>query len=141
MKNYNIKSYCMNSNNTKWNNIMKDYLNDVTLCFTTETTPYCLYEIGNIYFTYEKYKNPTERDLFDLLHEIGHIKTNKTGMKRCMEEYLATQWALDHAKKYKVKVTKGLINIFQKYIWDWRETGIKHKGKNMPTKEQLTLHY
>lgn len=135
------REFCINSNNVKWNNIMNDFKDDVLLCFTNETTPYCLYKIKHIYFKYEIYKNPDDEDLFDLLHEIGHIMTNKSGMKRCMEEFLATQWALDHMKLYKVNITKKRIEKFQNYILEWRDIGIKHKGKNMPTIKELTLNY
>lgn len=133
--------YCINSNNKKWNDIMKDYKDTLLLCFTDESIPFCRYDLGNIYFKYDTFKNPDEEDLFDLLHEIGHCMTNEKGMKRCLEEYLATQWALDHMKKYNVKITRKRIEKFQKYIFKWREIGIKHGGKNMPTVEQLKLRY
>lgn len=135
------KSYCTNSNSKKWNRIMRDYQEDITLCFTDEEVPFCIYGIKNIYFKYEIYKNPTENDLFDLLHEIGHIMTNNTKMKRCEEEFYATQWALDNSKKYGVKVSRDRLSEFQNYIWKWRETGIKLKAKNIPTKQQLKLIY
>lgn len=132
-------SYCTNSKNKKWNNIMEDFEDKIILCFTNEETPYCIYDLCLIYFKYDVYKNPTENDLFDLLHEIGHIMTNKVGMKRCMEEYLATQWALDNSKKYNVKISKKRIQEFQDYIWKWRDIGIKHNAKIIPSKLELTL--
>ena len=134
-------SYCTQSNNQKWNVIMNDFKNEITLCFTNQEVPFCLYDIKNIYFKYEVYKNPSERDLFDLLHEIGHIQTNNIGMKRCEEEFFATQWALDNANKYKVEITSDLIDTFQDYIWTWRDGAIKRKAKNVPSKQQLKLKY
>ena len=74
-----------------------------------------------------------------MLHEVGHLKTNKKGMKRCEEEFYATQWAIKEMKKYKFELDQKDKQIFQNYIWQWRERGIKLKGKNMPSKEQLTL--
>lgn len=136
-----MRNYCINSNNKKWNKIMNDFKDEITLCFTKEKTPFCRYELKNIYFRYEIYKNPTENDLFDLLHEIGHIKTNIVGMKRCEEEFFATQWAIDNMKKYNVTISKDLLSDFQNYIWMWRDVGIKHKAKTIPTRKQLTLRY
>ena len=83
--------------------------------------------------------NQTEWSLFAFLHEIGHIITNTPAMKRCTQEYLATQWAINEAKGIGFKVPKSYIDTYQKYIWKWRETSIKHRGKNVPEKEELTL--
>ena len=135
------KQYSMQSNNKKWNHIMNDFKDEITLCFTNEKTPFCIYDLKNIYFRYEVYMNPTDRDLFDLLHEIGHIQTNNTSMKRCEEEFYATQWAINHADKYNIKISEQTLNDFQDYIWMWREVGIKHRAKHMPSKQQLTLIY
>ena len=129
------------SKNEKWNKIMRDYNDQITLCFTKEDTPFCRYELKNIYFKYEVYMNPTEEDLFDLLHEIGHIITNHAKMKRCEEEFYATQWAINNLKRYDVEVSNELLDVFQRYIWKWREIGIKHGAKNIPSKKQLTLKY
>ena len=83
--------------------------------------------------------NPTEWSLFAFLHEIGHIMTNTTSMKRYEQEYLATQWAIDKAKEIGFDVPEKYIDTYQKYIWKWRETSIKHKAKNVATKESLVL--
>ena len=82
---------------------------------------------------------PDAWDIFALLHEIGHILTNNPKQKRCLQEYLATQWAIEEAKKIGFVVPKPFIKTYQEYIWKWRETSIKHKGKNIPTKGDLTL--
>ena len=85
-------------------------------------------------------KEQTEWSLFAFLHEIGHVKTNTPKMKRCVQEYLATQWAIDEAKRIRFSVPKDILDVYQKYIWDWRNTSIKHKGKNVPTAESLLLN-
>lgn len=148
MKKNNMIGFDIKSNNVKWNNIMQDYKNIVYLSLTKEDVPYSIIyydyngigkNAGYVYFKYETIFSPKEDDLTDLLHEIGHIVTNRDKMKRCVEEYLATQWAIDHAKKYNVRFSKKRINEFQNYIYKWRETGIKHKAKNIPSKEELLL--
>ena len=37
---------------------------------------------------------------FMLFHEIGHIKTYKSSMRRCESEYYATVWAIEKFKEY-----------------------------------------
>ena len=89
----------------------------------------------------EAFHQPDSWDIFALLHEIGHIMTNTTKMKRCEQEYFATQWAIDEAKRMNLKVQKRYLDIYQDYIWKWRETSIRLKGKNVPLKEALCLKY
>lgn len=101
--------------------------------------PYCLLKEKEVYFSKDCFKNPTARDVFDLLHEIGHLETNVKGMKRCEEEYYATQWAIKEMKEYNFDISKQDKTIFQNYIWKWRNTGIKLKAKNIPAKKELTL--
>ena len=85
--------------------------------------------------------DPTEWTLFAFMHEIGHVETNTLNMKRCLQEYLATQWALDKAKEIGFIVPTIFVATYQNYIWRWREKSIKANGKNIPTKEELTLSY
>lgn len=83
--------------------------------------------------------HPTTWSLFAFLHEIGHIMTNKENMKRCEQEYLATDWAIKEAKIIGFDVPKNYIDTYQKYIFKWRETGLKLGGKNIPNIQHLTL--
>lgn len=53
---------------------------------------------------------------FDLLHEIGHIETTKSNMRRCEEEYYATQWAIDKCKEYGLTIPDNIIKLYQDYI-------------------------
>lgn len=73
--------------------------------------------------------------LFAFLHEIGHILTNTPFQQRCVQEYLATQWALDEAKKIGFEVPTSYIQTYQKYIYRWMNTRSKAEVK----KEDLTL--
>ena len=81
----------------------------------------------------------TEWSLFAFLHEIGHIMTNTPEMKRCTQEYLATQWALDEAKRIGFNVPKSYIKTYQDYIWGWRNRAIKLKAKVVPAEDELRL--
>lgn len=88
-----------------------------------------------------KVKNSqTEWTLFAFLHEIGHIKTNTVQMKRYEQEYLATKWALEEAKRIGFDVPARFIKTYQDYIWRWRETSLKLKGNNVCRKEDVKLH-
>ena len=80
------------------------------------------------------YDDPDAEGCFTLLHEIGHIRNNKPGMKRSEEEYYATVWAIKEMLKYKFKVSDEVKNIYQKYIYSLRR-------KNGLTREQLTLQW
>ena len=86
-------------------------------------------------------RDPNEWSLFAFLHEVGHIMTNNLKMKRCEQEYLATQWAIEESKEIGFKVPKEYINAYQDYIWTWRERGIKCGAKKIPSREQLTLTF
>lgn len=85
--------------------------------------------------------NPDEWSLFAFLHEIGHIMTNNTKMKRCEQEYLATKWAIKESTEIGFKVPKKYITVYQNYIWEWRDRGIKCGAKKIPSREQLTLSF
>lgn len=126
------------TNSKKFKKIFETYKNVAYLSLTSEKVPYSIIyydndgknkNTGYVYIHIDTIINPSQEDLLDFLHEIGHIITNRVGMKRCMEEYLATQWAIDHAKDFGVKVSKKRIAEFQNYIFKWREIGIKHKAK------------
>lgn len=116
-----------------------EYCNEYKIVFCNCDVPHCFLKEKEIYFPINNFANPGSKDVFDMLHEVGHLKTNKKGMKRCEEEYHATQWAIKEMKKYDFDLSDRHKKLFQDYIWKWRDTGIKLKGKNMPSKKQLTL--
>lgn len=117
------------------------YCQEYKFIFDNCDTAHCYLKEKEIHFPISDFKNPGKRQVFDLLHEIGHLKTNKKGMKRCEEEFYATQWAIKEMKKYDLELDLRNKSIFQNYIWKWRETSVKLKGKNIPNKEQLTLKW
>ena len=129
----------INSKSKKWNRIMRDYYKNYSLIFT-DCDAYCTIYEGLIYFKKEIFLHPTEEDLFDLLHEIGHCETNTEEMIDCEGEYLATQWAIDNMDKYNVVVSRKYIDEYQDYIFDWWYDDKRNK-KKVPTKKSLRLVY
>ena len=65
---------------------------------------------------------------FALMHEIGHIETTKTWMRRAEEEYFATKWALEKAREYGMDVPKKLAQTYQDYIDRELERGKRRGG-------------
>ena len=79
----------------------------------------------------------------DLFHEIGHIENNHGKMRRCEEEYYATVWAINKMKEYGIsdKITEHQKKVYQDYIYDELDRGIRRGGENYPTKAALTLQW
>ena len=123
------------------NEILNKYKNVIDFRVSNDQIACCYIKEKIVYIYQKNWLNPTNEALFDLLHEIGHILTNTSKMKRCEQEFYATQWAIEELRKYNIKLNKKRKDEFQQYIWKWRETGIKLKGKNMPEKEQLILKW
>lgn len=69
---------------------------------------------------------------FDLLHEIGHIETTTSQMRRCEEEYYATKWALERCKEYGIDVPIKTIQEYQDYIDDELARGKRRGGQGYP---------
>lgn len=65
---------------------------------------------------------------FTLLHEIGHIMTTKSGMRRAESEYYATVWALEEAKKYDIEIPQKTIEAYQEYIDMEKDRGLRRGG-------------
>lgn len=65
---------------------------------------------------------------FTLLHEIGHIMTTKSGIRRAESEYYATVWALEEAKKYGIEIPQKTIEFYQKYIDMEKARGLRRGG-------------
>ena len=53
---------------------------------------------------------------FDLLHEIGHIETTKSKMRRAEAEYHATIWAVIKCEEYGLTIPDRIIKKYQNYI-------------------------
>ncbi len=89
----------------------------------------------------ETFRHPTEWDIMALLHEIGHIKTNKEKMRVFEKEFLAVQWSADEAKRWDFKIKSEWKTIYQDYIWEKRDICIRKKGKNVPDRDALIIHW
>lgn len=76
---------------------------------------------------------------FTLFHEIGHIKTYKSSMRRCESEYYATVWAIEKFKEYDLIVPESILDKYQKYIYMELDRGLRRRGKNYPSREDLKL--
>ena len=79
------------------------------------------------------------RSTFTLLHEIGHCENNNSKMRRCEQEYYATQWALDKCRELGINVPDNIIKKYQSYIDMELARGLRRGGSNYPTKEEMTL--
>ena len=79
--------------------------------------------------------------LFTLLHEVGHIETHRSSMRRCESEYAATVWAIDRLREYGLlnKVTDKIKELYQWYIFDELDRGIRRGGSGYPSKKSLTF--
>ena len=76
---------------------------------------------------------------FDLFHEIGHIETTTSSMRRCESEYAATRWALDKCREYGIEVPEKQLKRYQEYILRERDRGIRRGGRGLPSEKELTL--
>lgn len=83
------------------------------------------------------------KSTFELFHEIGHIENNHSKMRRCEEEYHATVWAINKMKEYGLldKIPKKLKALYQEYIFDELDRGLRRGGSGYPTKTSLTLDW
>lgn len=74
---------------------------------------------------------------FDLFHEIGHIETTTSKMRRCESEYYATVWAIKKCNEYKIKIPDSIRKAYQDYIDMELDRGKRRGGIGYP--ENLKL--
>lgn len=79
------------------------------------------------------------KSTFTLLHEIGHCENNNSKMRRCEQEYYATQWALDVCREYNIKVPNKIIEDYQRYVYMELDRGLRKGGYNYPSREAMRL--
>lgn len=68
------------------------------------------------------------RSTFSLLHEIGHIETTTSSMRRCESEYYATVWAIERCREYNIPVPRYIIERYQAYIDMEKARGLRRGG-------------
>lgn len=76
---------------------------------------------------------------FELLHEIGHCENNDGTMRRCEQEFYATQWALDICREYGIDVPEAIIDRYQRYVYRELDRGLRRGGSSYPSREFMTL--
>ena len=69
---------------------------------------------------------------FTLFHEIGHVETTKSTMRRCESEYHATVWAIEKCKEYGLEIPARTLKVYQDYINMEHERGIRRHGSLPP---------
>ena len=75
---------------------------------------------------------------FTLLHEVGHIETTKSKMRRCEEEFYATVWAINKCKEYGLNIPEKTLRLYQYYINMEHDRGVR-RGGNLPELATLQL--
>lgn len=120
------------------NEVIKEYgidLCDGTKCKNDWQRTHCHVKIRRICKWQQK---NSIQSTFDLFHEIGHIKTTSSYMRRYEAEYWATDWAIRQCEKYGLEIPDRLIEEYQDYIDMTMDRGIRRGGKNY---RRLLLKY
>ena len=78
---------------------------------------------------------------FALLHEVGHIETTKSWMRRCESEYYATVWAIEKCKEYGITIPDNIVTKYQRYIYNERDRGERRHCDTLPSREALSLSH
>jgi len=76
---------------------------------------------------------------FELFHEIGHIVTNNSEMRRAEEEYYATAWAIQKCQEYNLEIPKKIIKEYEDYINMEIGRGIRRGGADYNVEVLLDL--
>jgi hypothetical protein len=76
--------------------------------------------------------------LLTLLHEIGHIYTDKSGMKRCEQESEATMWAVNRLKELGLPIKRKYIKPYKDYIRMTYNRGVR-RGLSKKIKSKLYI--
>lgn len=77
--------------------------------------------------------------LFELAHEIGHIMTKTSKMRRCESEFYATVWAIQELNNYGLQIPEKQLNAYQRYIYRELDKGLRRGGGNYLPIEELDL--
>ena len=125
--------------------IYLDYFLTISMIFDTSNDYYSYIQSKEIHLPkriIENYfKNITEWDLFAFFHEIGHIETNTTKMKRYYQEYLATEWAVKKSKEIGFKPSDKILKTYQNYIWKWRDFSERRSKTSVMSANSIVINY
>ena len=95
--------------------IINKYKNKMMILFY-EGDSLCYRENKIIFLSNKIKENPVDDNIFEMLHEIGHILNNNNSMKKCEREYYATVWAIKESKKYNLNISNNCKRLYQNYI-------------------------
>ena len=76
--------------------------------------------------------------LFTLLHEIGHIETDKKGMKRAEQESCATKWAVLRLKSLNIPIKRKVVSKYKAYTLTTYNRGLR-RGLKKRIKSKLYI--
>lgn len=60
-------------------------------------------------------------------------------MRRCEQEFYATEWALEICKEFNIKVPQKLIDKYQRYVYMELDRGLRRGGYGYPSREEMKL--
>ena len=75
---------------------------------------------------------------FDLFHEIGHLETWTSALKRCESENLATRWCFDKLKEYNLPIKRKKAQKYKDYIAMTYQRGLR-RGLKKRIKSKLYM--
>lgn len=78
------------------------------------------------------------KSTWTLLHEIGHIENNMSGMRRVEQEFFATTWAIDRCLEFGIDIPSATLESYQKYIDRTLDRGKRCGGKGYMQDYSLT---
>jgi hypothetical protein len=76
--------------------------------------------------------------LFSLLHEIGHIETDKSTMKRAEQESEATRWAVNELRHQGIPIKQKILKRYKDYTIRTYNRGIR-RGLQKRIKSKLYI--
>lgn len=80
-----------------------------------------------------KWKQTNSLDsTFTLFHEIGHIETTQSWMRRAESEFYATVWAIEELYIRGIKTPDKILEKYQRYIDMEKDRGLRRGGKDYP---------
>lgn len=85
--------------------------------------------LKRIYIPDNVYNSSTNWNVFSTLHEIGHCETYMNKQCKPLREFLSTQWAINHSKKYNITLSDDDKNVWQEYIYSFTKSKSKDKYK------------
>lgn len=107
--------------------IINDYSHKYLFIQTNENIFWSLSALGRIGIPKESFHSRDAIDTFHLLHEIGHCETYDTKQYKVQREFNATQWAINHSKRYNVVSSNSSRDKWQKYIYSFTKAKDKTK--------------